>query len=184
VSVDSMTKTERDELAKLARRREKLAKADVDHRAAILEADFEEQLAKQYDPLDARWRELYDKVEQAIEELNATIADECEQAGIPAKLGPQAYAGWASRGENYSASRRAELRKVAKTRIVAKAKAAKNEIERRSLEVQTELVSGGLLSDDAKVFLDAMPTAETLMLTLDLVEIEAGTKDVRGVPRR
>jgi hypothetical protein len=171
-----MTKAERDELAKLVRRREKLAKSDVDGRAAKLEADFEEQLAKRYDPLDARWRGLYEDAERAVQDLNERIAEQCEQAGIPAQLAPSAGMGWSSRGENYSAERRAELRKVAKARIVAEVKDAKTKIERSSVEVQTQLVAGGLESDEAKAFLDSMPTAEALMPPVSVAELEAVTK--------
>lgn len=168
-----MTRREREELAKLVRRREKLAKADVDSRAAELEADFERQMATQYDPLDARWRDLYEQAERATHELNARIAKECDHAGIPARFAPSAHVGWANRGENYTRSRRAELRKVAKTRIVAEAKAAKTEIERRSVDVQTQLVAGSLESDEARAFLNSMPTAEALLPALSLPEIEA-----------
>jgi hypothetical protein len=82
---------------------------------------------------------------------------------------------WMRRGENYSAARRAELRKVAKTRIVAEIKAAKTTIERSSVEVQTELIAGGLESEEAKAFLESMPTAEALMPSLSMAEIEAET---------
>jgi hypothetical protein len=47
-----MTKGERDELAKLVRRREKLAKADTGRVAADRLADFAQQLASIYKPAD------------------------------------------------------------------------------------------------------------------------------------
>lgn len=65
--------------------------------------------------------------------------------------------------ENGSASRRAELRRVLDTRVTALEKQAITEIERRSLQIQTELMAGGLDSDEARVFLESMPTAESLM---------------------
>ena len=63
---------------------------------------------------------------------------------------------------------------VAKTRIDADAKAAKVAIERSSVEIQTELVAGGLESEAARTFLASMPTAEALMAAAPSVaEIEA-----------
>lgn len=46
------------------------------------------------------------------------------------------------------------------------------EIERSSLEVQTELVAGGLRSAEARAFLAAMPSAEALLPALTVAEIE------------
>ena len=80
--------------------------------------------------------------------------------------------GWYGRGENSTAERRVELRKVATTRIDALAKAAKTHIERRSVEIQTELLAGRLTTDAAQAFLAAMPTADQLMPVLDLGAIQ------------
>jgi hypothetical protein len=169
-----MTKSERDELARLVRRREKLAKGDVDRRAAELIADFEAQLATIYDAKDARWREAYEEAVSAVEALNARIAEQCERHDIPARFAPRAGLGFGGRGENALPARRYELRQVARTRIAADAKAAKVEIERASVEIQTQLVAGGLESEEAKAFLASMPTAEALMRPLALPEIERG----------
>ena len=169
----AMTRSERDELAKLVRRREKLAKGDIVARAAVLLADFEKQLATQYDPWDSAWADAYERTQQTVIELNRRIAKECEHAGVPPQLAPSASMGWSHRGENVSASRRAELRNVATSRIAASEKAAKVQVERQSVELQTELVAGGLESEAAKAFLDAMPTAEELMPSLSVREIEA-----------
>ena len=49
-----MTKTEHDELARLGRRREKLAKGDADRVAADRLADFEQRLASIYRPARRR----------------------------------------------------------------------------------------------------------------------------------
>lgn len=172
---EGMTRSERKELADVVRRRAAVAKTAAKQRAAELEADFEKQLATEYDPQDAAWRDVYEAGKQAVEDLNARIADECERAGIPAGFAPSAHMSFFRRGENYSAERRAELRKVAKTRIVALEAAAKTEIERQSVELQTQLIAGGLDSADAKAFLESMPKAEALMPSLAVAELEAVT---------
>jgi hypothetical protein len=122
------------------------------------------------------WREAFDSAQQAVTELNARIREQCEQAGIPARFAPSAGLGWRERGQNITAGRRTELRRVAQSRVAADTKSAKAEIERRSIEVQTQLVAGGLISDEAKAFLDAMPTVEHLMPTLDIAQIEGEAK--------
>ena len=160
----SMTKTERDELAKLVRRREKLAKVDVDRVAAERLADFEQQMASKYAPDDdERWAELHKSARAVVAEADDAIAERCCELGIPERFRPDLSLVWYGRGQNASRERRATLRAVAKTRIDAMAKTAKLEIERRSVAVQTELVAGGLQSDDANEFLASMPTADTLV---------------------
>lgn len=52
-----MTRRDREDIAKLVRRREKLSKADTDTVAAERRADFEAQLAKTYGAYHEAWRE-------------------------------------------------------------------------------------------------------------------------------
>ena len=56
---------------------------------------------------------------------------------------------------------------MAKTRLDAMEKAAQTEIERASVEAQTQLIADGLTSDAAKDFLEALPSATALMPELD-----------------
>lgn len=169
-----MTKAERDELAKLVRRREKLAKSDVDRIAAERLADFEQQMATIYKPADDPvWAELHAAAEVVVAEANRKVLDRCRDLGIPDRASPGIQSYWYGRGENADAKRREELRKVAKARIAADAQAAKTAIERKSVDVQTTLVAGGLVSAEAKAFLDTMPTADALMPGVTVAEIEA-----------
>ena len=53
---------------------------------------------------------------------------------------------------------------------------AKLEVERQSVAIQTELVAGGLRSDEARAFLEAMPTADALVgAAPSVLEIEEAT---------
>jgi hypothetical protein len=178
-----MTRREREDLAKVVRLRERVAKSDTQRVAAERRADFEAQLAEQYDPMDEAWNEAHEAAQQAVGDLNARIAEQCEQKGIPKRYAPSAHMGWSSRGENYSAERRAELRQVASTRIAADQKAAKTEIERASAQVQTQLIAGGLDSAEARAFLESMPTAEALMPVLTIAEIKVAASETPALGR-
>lgn len=170
---DQMTSRERSELAQLCRRREKLAKSMASEVAAVRLADFEAQLARQYSWAEEEsWAEAMRIADEAVMEVNKRIAERLGELGVPSVFAPSAHLGWASGGENVSSKRRAELRKVGQTRIAAMEKSARTEIERASIEVQTNLVAGGLTSEDARRFLEAMPTADVLMPALDVPEIE------------
>jgi hypothetical protein len=160
----TMTKGERDELARLCRRREKLAKAAATVRAAELRTDFEKQMAAVYSfDRDPVWQAAQEIAQAATSEANKQIAERCRVLGIPDEFAPSLSTYWRSRGQNAVGERRAELRKVAYSRIDQREKDAKFQIEQSSLEVQTKLVAGDLQSAEANAFLDSMPTPEMLM---------------------
>jgi hypothetical protein len=175
-----MTNRERDELAKLVRKREKLAKVAMAGRAAELEADFEAQLAARYEAEDAAWKDYVEKAEAAVRQADAQIARIAAERGIPKQFRPSFGCYWRERGENASKERRAELRKVAKAAIAAAQKTAAMAIERRSVEIQTELVAGGLQSDAAKAFLETMPTPEQLMPPVLMADVEKRLRVAHG----
>jgi hypothetical protein len=168
-----MLRREREDLERLSRDRERLAKAAADARAAELKADFEQQLATIYSfDQDEVWKEAHEVADQVARQGNSDIAKRCEQLGIPPKFAPSLNLGWRGRGENAITERRAELRKVAYTRIDALAKDAKTRISLAASEIRVQLVSGSLESDEAKKFLESMPTAADMMPKFSLKEIE------------
>lgn len=168
-----MTARERTELAQLCRKRERVAKTMATQRSAELLADFEAKLARQYSWSDnENWTEAMHRASAIVADLNMTIIDNLREIGVPPEFAPSANLDWYARGENAVTTRRTELRKVATSEIAAREKKARTEIERASLETQTQLLMSGLESTEAKRFLDAMPTAEQLMPALDVGEIE------------
>ena len=160
----AMSKGDREALAKLIRQREKLAKGDVDRVAAEHLAEFEQQVAREYRADDDEvWEQAEKAAQMAVADAQAKVAERCRELGIPEGFQPSLSCHWYRRGEQAVKDRVAELRKVAKTRIDADSKRAKYEIERKSVEVQGELIAGGLDSEEARTFLAAMPTAAALM---------------------
>jgi hypothetical protein len=157
-------KNEREDLAKLCRQREKLAKAEADIRAAEMRADFEKQLATIHNYNDhAVWQRAYAAAEAAVEQAQKIVEATLKDLGIPGQFAPALSIGWYGRGENAVKERRAELTRVAATRIDAITKQAKHQIEASSVAVQTRLLAGSLESDDARGFLESMPEAAALM---------------------
>jgi hypothetical protein len=172
-----MTRREREDLAALVRRREKVAKTATAQRSAELCADFEAQLASIYSyDEDQTWRTITEDAQRIVHEADARVAERCRELGIPPRFRPGLNLSWYSRGENAVAERRGELRQVARTRIAALEKQARTEIERQSVELQTQLVAGGLESSAARAFLEAMPTPAALMPPLDVRALEAATR--------
>jgi hypothetical protein len=171
----SMMKSERQELAQLVRRREKLAKAGAEHVARERLADFEKQAASYYRADDDEvWAEQKRLVAEVVKDAQIRIAERNRELGIPEWAAPGLSAGWYGRGENAVKERVAELRKVAQTRINADLAGAKAQIEMASVELQTRLIAGGLESEEAKAFLAAMPEPEALLPRHTVAEIEGG----------
>ena len=163
-----MTKTERTELSSLIRQRERLMKTLATQRSAELMADVEQQLARIYSwDEDETWEAATEAAQAAVEEAKVAIAGRCQELGIPPEFAPSLSMGWYGRGQNAVKDRRAELRRVAKTRIDATEKAARTQIETWSLEARTELVAPSLTSTAAQAFLQRLPSVDTLMPELD-----------------
>jgi hypothetical protein len=170
-----MTRAERSDLLSLVKARARVAKSDAEARKAELLADFEAQLATEYDRQDERWAEAERRVGLAMAQLNADIRQVFDDEGVHPRFRPKADVHWWPRGENVSKERRAELRKVATSRLDAQARQAKAMIDAASVDAQTRLIADGLTTDAARRFLEDMPTPETLMpgLRLDVIEAAA-----------
>jgi hypothetical protein len=173
----SMTKSDRAELQKLANKREKVAKAQVDQVAAERLAEFESQAASDYRVHDDEvWAEQARIAREAIADANARVRDRSRELGVPEWSAPSISMGWHERGENAVKERVAELRKVAKTRLDADAKAAKVQIELKAVEVHTQLLATSLETDEARAFLLEIPTPDQLLPAPTVAEIEKASE--------
>ncbi len=170
---DVMTRADRETLIKIARQRERLAKSEAKERAAQLVADFEKQLDRRYHYDENEiWAESHKIAQAAVAEAQAAVATECARLGIPAQFAPKLQLDWYMRGRNSVKEERAEMRRVAMKQVDALQKSALASIERRSVETQEKIMVGGLSTDDARLFLEGMPSAEALMPSLSIERVE------------
>lgn len=168
-----MTKTERQELGQLIRKRERVMKNQARERSALLLAEFDASSAKIYHyDQDEVWAKATADAEAAVREAQEKIATRCQDMGIPAEFAPQISFHWHGRGHNAIAERRTELRRAAKSRIAAIEAEAITKIETLSLEAQTAVIAQGLESEAAKAFLERMPSLEALMPPVEVQEIQ------------
>ena len=169
----SMTKGERSELMSLIRKREKVMKSAACERAAKMLAEFEAQSARIYNFNDDEvWRRATVEAEAAVAQAQKLIASRCAELGIPEEFAPSIRFAWYGRGENAVRDRQEELRRAAKAKIAAIEQEAMAKIEKMSLEAQTDLLATGLESDAAKLFLGSMATVESLMPSINAIEIK------------
>ena len=115
-----------------------------------------------------------------VAKANKEIEQRCADLEVPERLRPGLGLYWSPRGENGTAARRAELRKVAQSRVDAEAKKAKHHIDVAAQEVLERLMMGALESAEARAFLELMPTAESLMAPISLPALEASPEMERA----
>lgn len=172
MTASTMTKAERADLGRVVRKQAKVARNDIEARRAARLAAFEEELATEH-AFDAEaWRHVTEEAARLVKVLDGELADICEARGIRPEFRPSLVLGYYERGENADRKRRAELRKVAERRSDADARAAKLEVDRWEAKAETELVALGLGTDEARRFLETIPTAEELLPRLTVAEVE------------
>ena len=168
-----LSRNETHDLSMIIKDRTKVLRAHAEEQAAACMADFERQMAASYTfDQDEVWQKATKEALNVVQASQEAIAKRCKELGIPASFAPTISASWQGRGENMLASRRAELRRVAQTSIAAMTKAAITKIEKQALDLRTQVVGMGLLSADAKLFLESLAPIEENMRALDFAEIE------------
>lgn len=168
-----MTKGERDDLCRLVKQREKVAKTAAEQRSAAMLAEFEQQVSSlhSFDTNDV-WKASVDAAIEAAHKANEAIMAEADKLGIPKEFQPRLQFTWKRRGENEYRQRREELRRLANAEIDALEKIARLQIECRSVEAQAEIVANGLNSESALTFLSKLPPIESMMPALDVSQIQ------------
>lgn len=183
-TVNSMTKQEREALAKLIRQRERLAKTAAAERSAQLLADFEQQADRHYHyNEDEVWRRVMATAKEAVGRAQEEIAARCRELGIPAPFQPTISIMWSQQRAAIGAER-AKMRQVARRRIEQIEASARTAIERASVKAQEALLTGGLTTDAAKLFAEALPSVEELMPNLDMGQLQQALIEERPLSRR
>src|SRR4051794_8363869 len=170
----ALSRNETHDLSMIIKDRAKVLKAHAEEQAARKIAEFEEQISTVYKwDQDEIWRQATAKAHEVVAEANKKIQERCAELGIPPQYAPGISATWHGRGENMLSQRRTELRVAAKMHIEALKKNAMTRIEHQSLDLRTQVVSMGLLSAEAKMFLESLAPVTEAMKALSFKELEA-----------
>jgi hypothetical protein len=168
-----MSKSEREDLQRLVRQRERVLKSAAKQRSTELLADFENQMGQQYSfDQDEIWERATEVAEREVAKAQKQVEARCRELGIPDQFAPSLNLAWHARGYgNALEKRRAELRRMAQTRIAAIEQAAIVKIEMTCLDAQTSLAIASLTSDAARQFIEQLPSPEKLMPALSFAEV-------------
>lgn len=176
-----MNKTERDELRRIIRARFKVLRSDVEQRKAELLAELEAAITAQFAQQDKKWADAVFLIEEAAREANRKANDilrnlEWEDDRYDPR---NEYPIISARSVgNYKPTReRTALDRQGTRDVEAKVKAALLELERREVDLLTELATTALGSAEAKAFMVRIPTVSELVPASRLLEIEASLKE-------
>jgi hypothetical protein len=157
--MSAMIKSEREDLQRLVRRREKVEISAAKQRSADLLADFESQMASEFRfNADVVWAEAAREAQHEIDKAQKRIAERCRELGIPEQFAPGLNLRWHHRSyDNSVKQRRDELRRVAQAQVEALERQAVVRIQQASVEAQTELALAG---EAARNFIERLPTSK------------------------
>lgn len=168
-----MTKGEREDLIRLIKQREKVAKTAAEQRSASMLAEFESAVTQLHAfANNEAWSAAQEAAAQAAREATDKIIAKAKELGIPDEFRPKIGFSWEQRGEDAYNRRRDEMRRTAKAEIDAMEKVARVQIEAESVRAQTEVIAHGLHSDAAMAFLERLPPIESMMPLLDIDSIQ------------
>lgn len=169
-----MNKTEREELRRLIRARFKVLRSDVDQRKAELFVELEQEITARFADEDKRWRDAAFVIEKIRLEANGQINDVYRELIGKDQYGTDTDHNLVSiRGVAQPHNNRGLMRKRGEQQIDARCKAALLELERREVDLLTDLATSALESAEAKQFMGRIPTVSELVPASRLREIEA-----------
>lgn len=172
--VRKLSRQETHDLGQIIKERVKVLLAHAEQQAKECMAQFERHLATiyKYDQ-DEVWKKATEEAMEVVKSAQERIEAQCVKLGIPKDMAPELQLSWNGRGQMRTESRRAELTRVAKSEVEAMLAAAKTSIQKQSLDLRTQVVSMGLVTSQAKLFLESLAPVEEAMHELDFGKVES-----------
>lgn len=167
-----LSRHETHDLSMIIKERTKVLRAYASEQAKVCMADFERKLSTIYSyDQDEVWKSATEAM-VVVAKAQERIEAQCVKRGIPKDLAPKLELGWNGRGQMRAATRRDELRRVAKAECEAMLASAVTKIERQSLDLRTQVVAMSVLTSEATLFLESLAPVEDAMGQLDFAKIE------------
>ena len=166
-----ITRTEREDLQRLIRQREKVLKSAAKQRSAELIADFENQMGQEYSfDQDATWQQANEAAEREVAKRSASSPAVRNLASRKTSRRPYEWFGTTA-GKMQRSSAASSLRRMALTQIEALERKAVTKSSLSCLQAQTEFAVAGLTSDAARQFIEKLPSVDGLMPRLSFAEV-------------
>lgn len=170
----SMTKGERAELRSIVKEQFRVLRAEVEQRKAELVSEVDGQITEKFAEGDKAWADAAHLAHEAVMEANRKVNDAYRTLTGDAHV-ERMYVG--SQLPKRPAEERYRLTVSARLQIDATVRGALLRLQRQEADLLRTLAVGAIESDEARAFLDAIPSVGELVPAARLVEIEAAMKD-------
>lgn len=170
-------KAERAELRSLVKSQFKVLRAEVEQRQAEMLVDLDEQITARYAAWDKQWSDAMFLCNEAAMEANRKVNDILREHVEQPDGGRSEWVLINFHAPARPDRRRMELRQSGVARIHAEVRAAYLRLDRDEADLLRTLTIGALESEEAKAFLNAIPTVGELVSRARLAELEAGLED-------
>ncbi len=168
-----LSRHETHDLSMIIKDRTKVLRRHAEEQAAACMADFEKKLSTIYAyDQDEIWKKATEEAMAVVAKSQEAIETRCKKLGIPKDLAPKLVLAWEGRGQMRLESRRAELRRVAKSECEAMLTAAMTRIEKQGLDLRTQVITMSVITPEATMFLESLAPVEEAMHAIDFGAIE------------
>lgn len=167
-----ISKGERTELRSIVRQQFKVLRSELEQRESEMAADIEVEIATRYQADDEAWTVVQHKIHEATLEANRQINDALHEAGFQKRSASERQ--WVETPiVRQPQGDRTELRRLASSRIHAQIRGAKLRLEREEADLLRTLAIGAIESEEARAFLEAIPSVGELVPAARLAALEA-----------
>lgn len=166
-----ITKAERAELRSIVRQQFKVLRSELAQRQLEMYAEVEEEISARYADNDRSWSGVMHEVHEATMEANRRMNDALYNAGFQTKGSTERM--WIRTPDiAQPTEERHQLRRAAKARIDSQCKAAGLRLDREEADLLRTLGVGAIESEEAREFLQRIPTVGELVSSARLAELE------------
>lgn len=167
-----ITKSERSELRAIVRQQFRVLRAELDQREVEMIADVEDQIAERYKVEDQSWSAFQHQIHEIVLACNRQINDALYEHGYEQKGSYERI--WVGTPNMIQPQgNRPDLRRHTHARIHAQVRSARLDLDRREADLLRTLSVGALESEEAREFLQSIPSVGELVPTARLAELEA-----------
>lgn len=167
-----ITKGERTELRSIVKQQFKVLRSELEQRELEMDAEIEEEIVARFSADDTAWSVVQHRIHEAVMEANRQVNDALSEGGFQERGSTERM--WIRSPDiRQPTEDKAQLRRLAHSRIVAQIKGAKLRLEREEADLLRTLAIGAIESEEARAFLSAIPTVGELVPASRLAELEA-----------
>lgn len=175
-----ITKAERTELRSIVRNQFKVLRAEIEQREMELRAEIEAEVQAKFADADTAWAAVRDRVGEVLGSAEREVTDLLIAAGSTEYTIQQPY-----RLPRYdlmpkrNKDDRQDIYRQAVADLTAKVKGARVHLDRQEADLLRTLSVGAIESDEARRFLEGIPTVGELVPATSLPQLDGPSAERR-----